>query len=168
LVLALLALFNGRLTRDLVNVVVLLTLLSLAAFLRPFDGALGTYNEAAQRYARDKDVWVSCNFRAHDEGDRFLFPQARVHGYDEDWNLTPAELEARYRVFTLQLPLDAEACTGCQVIAQRLEIRGRHSPDELSAMLKGDVFQHLFVKELLIESPHMDSNELNANKEGCR
>jgi 4-amino-4-deoxy-L-arabinose transferase-like glycosyltransferase len=168
LALALLALFNGRFTRDLVNVVVLLTLLSLAVFLRPFDGALGTYNEAAQRHVQDKDVWVSCNFRAHDEGDRFMFPKARVHGYDENWNLTPAELVARYSLFTLQLPLNAEACTGCRVIGQRLEIRGRHSPEELSAMLKGDVFQHLFVKELLLESPHVDSNVLNANKEGCR
>ena len=168
LVLALLALFNARFTRDLVNVVVLLTFLSLAAFLRPFDGVLGTYSESAKSYVQDKDVWVSCNFRAHDEGDRFMLSKARVHGYDENWNLTPAELAARYRLFTLQLPLDADACAGCQVIGQRLEIRGRHSPEELKAMLGGDVFQHLFVKELLLESPHADSNVLNANKEGCR
>ena len=168
LALALLALFNGRFARDLVNVVVLLTFLSLAAFLRPFDGALGTYSEAARRYVQEKDVWVSCNFRAHDEGDRFMFPNARVHGYDENWNLTPAELATRYRLFTLQLPLNADVCAGCQVIGQRLEIRGRHSAEELNAMLKGDVFQHLFVKELLLESPHVDSNVFNANKEGCR
>lgn len=168
LVLMLLALFNVRFTRDLVNVVVLLTFLSLAAFLRPFDGALGTYSESAKSYVQDKDVWVSCNFRAHDEGDRFMLSKARVHGYDENWNLTPAELAARYRLFTLQLPLDADACAGCQVIGQRLEIRGRHSPEELKAMLKGDVFQHLFVKELLLESPHVDSDVFNANKEGCR
>lgn len=162
------ALFGARFTRELVNVVVLLTFLSLAAFLRPFDGALGTFGEAARHYVEDKDVWVSCNFRAHDEGDRFMLPKARVHGYDENWNLTPAELAARYPLFTLQLPLDAEACAGCRVIGQRLEIRGRHSPEELKAMIRGDVFRHLFVKELLLESPHADSNALNANKEGCR
>ncbi len=168
LALALFALFSARAIRSLVNVVVLLTLLSLAAFLRPFDGALGTYNETARSYVKDKDVWVSCNFRAHDEGHRFLFPSARVHGYDEQWNLSPDELAARYRIFTLQLPLKAKACTGCKIIGQRLDIRGRHSPEELQAMLKGDVFQHLFVKELLVESSKVGINVRNANKEGCR
>ena len=88
------------------------------------------------------------------------FPAARVHGYDENWNLKPAELAARYRLFTLQLPLDAEPCAGCRVIGQRLEIRGRHSSEELQAMLKGDVFQHLFVKELLVESSQVDAKML--------
>ncbi len=157
-----------RFTRGLVNVVVLLVFLSLAAFLRPFDGAQGTYDEAAKRYVQGKDVWVSCNFRALDEGHRFLLPGARMHGYDENWNLTPAELAARYRIFALQLPLNTEACAGCRVIGQRLEIRGRQSPEELRAMLKGDVFRHLFVKELLVESSQVDSNVLNKNKEGCR
>ena len=166
--LVVLAVVNSSLTRGLVNVVVLLTFLSLAAFLRPFDGVKGNYSEAAQHYVEGKDVWVPCNFRAHDEGDRFLLPKARVHGYDEDWNLTPAELAARYRYFALQLPLDAEPCAGCRVIGQRLEIRGRQSSAELSAMLGGDVFKHLFVKELLLESLQVDASMQNANKEGCR
>ena len=168
LALALFASFSPRSTRSVANVVVLLVFLSLAAFLRPFDGALGRYNEAAQRYVQSKDVWVPCNFRAHDEGDRFMLPGARVHGYDESWNLKPADLAARYRLFALQLPLNAEPCAGCQVIGQRLEIRGRQSADELRAMFKGDVFQYLFVKELLVESAVVDSNISNTNKEGCR
>lgn len=168
LMLAVFALFSAQYIRHVVNVVVLLTLLALAVFLRPFDGELGTYSVAAQQYARDKDVWVSCNFRAHDEGHRFMLPGARVHGYDEYWNLTPAELAARYPVFTLQLPLGAEPCAECRVIGQRLDIRGRHSSDELQAMLQGDVFRHLFVKELLVESTRLDPHALNANKEGCR
>ncbi|MGE5757506.1 MAG: ArnT family glycosyltransferase [Sideroxydans sp.] len=168
LALALLALASDRLTRNTVNIVVLLTLLSLAAFLRPFDGALGTYGDAAKRYVQDKDVWVPCNFRAHDEGDRFMLPAARVHGYDESWNLAPADLAARYPLFAMQLPLNGEPCAGCRVIGQRLEIRGRHSSEELRAMLGGDVFQHLFVKELLVESTNMDANMLNTNREGCR
>lgn len=168
LALALFASFSPGSTRGVVNVVVLLVFLSLAAFLRPFDGVLGTYSEAAQRYVQSKDVWVPCNFRAHDEGDRFLLPNARVHGYDESWNLKPADLAARYRLFALQLPLNAEPCAGCQVIGQRLEIRGRQSAEELRAMFKGDVFQYLFVKELLVESAVVDSNISNTNEEGCR
>ncbi len=168
LALALLALFVPRFTRGAVNVVVLLTFLSLAAFLRPFDGAMGTYNESAVQYVQGKDIWVPCNFRAHDEGDRFMLPNTHVHGYDESWNLKPADLAARYRLFTLQLPFEAEACAGCKVIGQRFEIRGRQSPEELQAMLRGDVFRHLFVKELLVESSQVDPNMLNTNKEGCR
>ncbi|OIR16715.1 undecaprenyl phosphate-alpha-4-amino-4-deoxy-L-arabinose arabinosyl transferase [mine drainage metagenome] len=168
LALAVVALFGSGFTRRLVNVVVLLTFLALAAFLRPFDGALGTYDDAARRHVQDKDVWVPCNFRAHDEGDRFMLPAARVHGYDENWNLQPAELAARYRLFAVQLPFGAEACAGCKVIGQRMEIRGRQSPDELRAMLAGDVFRHLFVKELLVESSLVDPNVPDKNKEGCR
>ncbi|BCK86466.1 hypothetical protein MIZ01_0222 [Sideroxyarcus emersonii] len=168
LALAALALSGPQFTRRLVNVVVLLTFLALAAFLRPFDGALGTYDDAARHYVQDKDVWVPCNFRAHDEGDRFMLPAAHVHGYDENWNLQPAELAARYRLFAVQLPFGAEACAGCKVIGQRMEIRGRQSPDELHAMLGGDVFRHLFVKELLVESSLVDPNVPDKNKEGCR
>jgi hypothetical protein len=168
LLLAVIALLFPGFTRNAVNVVVLLTLLSLAVFLRPFDGVLGTYSDAAKQYVQDKDVWVSCNFRAVDEGHRFLLPNARMHGYDESWNLSTAELARRYRLFTLQLPLDAAPCAGCKVIGQRLEIRGRHSSEELQAMLKGDVFQHLFVKELLVESAQVDIHAPNTNKEGCR
>lgn len=168
LALALFALLFSKATRGAVNVVALLTLLSLAAFLRPFDGALGVYGEAAKRYVQDKDMWVPCNFRAHDEGDRFMLPGARVHGYDESWSLKPAELAARYRLFSMQLPFEAEPCAGCRVIGQRYEIRGRQSPEELRAMLKGDVFRHLFAKELLVESSRVDPNAPDANKEGCR
>ncbi|ADE10559.1 ArnT family glycosyltransferase [Sideroxydans lithotrophicus] len=168
LLLVLIALFVPGFTRNATNVVALLTLLSLAAFLRPFDGALGNYSETARQFVQHKDVWVPCNFRAHDEGDRFMLPSARVHGYDERWNLKPAELAARYRWFTLQLPLAAEGCAGCRVIGQRLEIRGRQSSQELQAMLKGDVLQYLFVKELLVESSNVDPALQATNKEGCR
>jgi hypothetical protein len=168
LALVILGVLDTRLTRNAVNVLTLLTYLALAVFLRPFDNGLGTYSQATQRYVQNKDVWVPCNFRAHDEGDRFMFPNARVHGYDERWNLKPAELAARYHLFTLQLPLEAKSCAGCKVIAQRFEIRGRQSPEELRAMLKGDVFRYLFVKELLVESAHVDADIPDANKEGCR
>ena len=82
--------------------------------------------------------------------------------------LKPAELAARYQLFALQVPLHGEPCEGCRVIAQRLEIRGRQSPDELRAMLRGDVLQHLVAKELLVESTRVDVGLQDANREGCR
>jgi len=52
----------------------------------------------------------------------------------------------------VQVPLK-EKCEGCKIIGQRLEIRSRHSPEEIHRMLKGEMFQQLFAKELLIEAP---------------
>ncbi|MFA5371848.1 MAG: phospholipid carrier-dependent glycosyltransferase [Sideroxydans sp.] len=165
--LVLLGLFKAAWTRDLSNVVALLTLLALAVFLQPFDGATGRYDAAAQQSAQGKAVWVPCNFRAQDEGYRFLLPGAEVHGYNENWQLTPGELKARYPLFAVQLPLQAQPCADCMVIGQRLELRGRHNNEELYAMLRGEVLPHLFVREWLLQaSPTTEKTEMQ--KEGCR
>lgn len=144
-------------TRPATNVIALLLLLVFAAFLRPFDGVLGNYSQATQQYVAGKIVWVPCNFRAHDEGHRFILPGAKIHGYSEDQNLTAIDLAGRYDLFAVQLPLLKTArngnCPDCKVIGQRLDIRGRQSSDELKDMFfHGRFFEHLFVKELLVES----------------
>jgi hypothetical protein len=156
--LALLAIARPALTRPLVNVVALSVLLCLAAFLRPFDGSLGNYSEQAQRDAGGKEVGVPCNFRAMDEGYRFMLPGALISGYSEDQHLTAGQLAARYPYFAVQLQLDDSAlndgCGACKIIGQRLDIRGRQSSAELKEMfLHGRVFKYLFVREVLIESP---------------
>ena len=163
----LLALLLPRLTRPLVSVTVLLVYLSFAAFLHPFDGATGNYSAEAQQYAKGKAVWTPCDFRAKDEGHRFLLPGAQVYGYYENPALTPSELAKHYRLFAVQLPLQEDAaCAGCRVIGQRLEIRGRQSDEEIRDMLKGNIFQHLFRKELLVESA---AAPVDASLEtGCR
>jgi 4-amino-4-deoxy-L-arabinose transferase-like glycosyltransferase len=153
-VLLLAAVFVGRFTRPAANVVMLLALLCLAAFLRPFDGDLGSYSIDAQQYAKGKEVAVPCDFRAKDEGYRFLLPGIQTRGYNAALNLTSGELADHYSLFVVQLPLSEQPCAGCRVIGQRLEIRGRQSEAELKEMLKGNVFQHLFVKELLVEAPN--------------
>jgi len=145
-------------TQHGVNAVILLTMLCLAVFARPFDGALGTFDAAAQQYASGRDVWVPCNFRAKDEGHRFVLPGAEIHGYHESQNLSATELAGRYPLFTLRLPLADESrdggCAACKVIGQRLDIRGRIHETELKQMLlEGKVFQNLFIREVLLESP---------------
>lgn len=156
--LTLLAIFVPALTRPAINAVALLALLCFAAFLRPFDGALGNYSADARHYVSGKEVWVPCNFRAMDEGYRFMLPGAEIRGYSEDQNLTASELAARYPLFAVQLALNDSmqngSCAECKVIGQRLDIRGRQSSAELKEMiLQGKVFQHLFVREILMESP---------------
>jgi hypothetical protein len=157
-ILTLLAIVVPALTRSCVSVVALLALLCFAAFLRPFDGALGNYSSEAQRYASGKDVGVPCNFRAMDEGYRFMLPGAEIRGYNEDQNLAASELATRYPVFAVQLALNDRTqnggCAECKVVGQRLDIRGRQSSVELKEMfLHGKVFEHLFVREILMESP---------------
>jgi len=157
-ILALLAIARSACTRPLVNVVALLVLLCFAVLLRPFDGVLGNYSAQAQRQASGKEVGVPCNFRAMDEGYRFMLPGAEVSGYSEDQHLTASELAARYPLFAVQLPLDDRAlnggCGACKIIGQRLDIRGRQSSAELKQMfLHGKVFEYLFAREVLLESP---------------
>jgi 4-amino-4-deoxy-L-arabinose transferase-like glycosyltransferase len=163
--LTLLAIFWSRYTRALLSVVALLVMLALAAFLRPFDGAAGSFSAEAQRYATGKEVWVPCNFRAVDEGYRFLLPGAQVHGYLSPPVQSVNELSAQYGLFAVQMSLQ-EKCEGCKVIGQRLEIRSRHSAEEIKKIFKGEVFQQLFAKELLVESSQpMLARPL---KEACR
>lgn len=159
------AIFWPRYTKALTNVVVLLVMLLLAAFLRPFDGAPGNFSEAAQRYVQGKEVWVPCNFRAVDEGYRFLLPGALVHGYASEPAQRVGELARQYGLFAVQLPLQ-EKCDGCKVLGERLEIRSRHSAEEIKRIFKGEVFQQLFAKEWLIESTTFMPNLPQV--EGCR
>jgi 4-amino-4-deoxy-L-arabinose transferase-like glycosyltransferase len=163
--LLLFGLLSARHVRAVVNVVVLLVMLSLAAFLSPFDGARGSFSAAAQQQVQGRDVWVPCNFRAVDEGYRFLLPGAKVHGYAALPSRGVAELSSNYALFAVQLPLDAD-CPGCRVLGQRLELRSRHSPDEIKRMLRGEVFQLLFVKELLLAAPQAAPDQ--PLREECR
>lgn len=154
---AIVAIVIPSLTRPGTNLVALLVVLSFAVILRPFDGELGNFSETARQYAKGKTVWVPCNFRAMDEGHRFILPGANIHGYSEDQNLTTGELATRYPIFIVRQNLNAASennvCPDCKIIGQRLDIRGRQTSNEIKEMLfKGKIFQHLFVKETLMES----------------
>lgn len=169
----LLGLFYERMARPAILVVALFVSLGFAAFLRPFDGARGQFSPAALEAVQAKDVWVPCNFRGKDEGYRFIVPGAQVHGYDTQVQSEQlAHLAATYPRFTVRLPLvqteiAGADCPDCQVLGQRLDIRDRHSNAELKAMfLEGRVFENLFVREWLVESPHANLSAIPADQ--CR
>lgn len=156
-ILTLLTLFVPSLTRPGFNIVALLVLLCFAAFLSPFDGALGHYSAQARHFAKGKIVGVPCNFRAKDEGYQFILPGAEIHGYTEDQNLSVSALAERYPLFVARLALNDSTqnggCPACKIIDQRLDIRSRHSSAELKEMfLEGRILQHLFIQEVLMES----------------
>ncbi len=162
-VLVLIALFVSRLTRDAVPVAGVLMLLSFAAFLRPFDTQLSIYNAATKIALQGKSVAMPCNFRAGEEHVRFLLPYTELTGYQESLHLEVAQLAARYPFFAVQIPLNQDVktslCADCKIIGQRLDIRGRQSSVELKEMfLQGKLFEHLFVREVLLQSSTMVSN----------
>ena len=162
------ALFVPEFTRAAVPGVGLLLCLSLAVALRPLDGPLGQYSLDAQQYAAGKQVWVPCNFRAVDEGYRFLLPGADVHGYRDDKSITLDSLDTRYAMFAIRQPLNSVVVpSGLRLIGQRLEIRSRHTPAELKDMLRGNVFKQLFVREILVEVPGAEP-VAHPVDDGCR
>lgn len=165
--LAVLAVAVPRWTRGLGNGVALLTLLLLAMFLRSFDGERGRYAAAAQQAVQGAEVWVPCDFRAGFEDHRFLLPAATLRGYPAQPPQAQEELKTRYALFAVQLPLAEQPCADCEVLGSRLEIRGRHSDEELRAMLSGDVMSQLFVREWLLRAPAAQAG--NGKEEGeCR
>jgi len=154
-------------TRAIVPCVALLMCLCLAVALRPLDGPLGRYSPEAQQYAVGKQVWVPCNFRAVDEGYRFLLPGADIHGYRDEGNLTVDSLDTRYAMFAIRQPLSAMETHGLRLIGQRLEIHSRLNSHELADMLRGNVFNQLFVREILVEVPGAQP-VANPSDLGCR
>lgn len=167
--LVMLALFKPNTTAAVFNVAALLVLCSFAAFLRPFDVAAGQYSLETQRAVVGREVWVPCNFRAKAEGYRFILPGANVHGYREVTGQTAEDLASQYKLFAFQLPLQGQECRDCIILGERLNIRSRHSEEEIKQMLAGDVFRNLFARELLIEVPGMATDRAaDVPEEGCR
>ncbi|HTZ46281.1 MAG TPA: phospholipid carrier-dependent glycosyltransferase [Verrucomicrobiae bacterium] len=140
-------------TRPALPGVALLMCLSLTMAMRPLDGPLGQFSAATQQGAAGKPVWVPCNFRAVDETYRFLLPGADVHCYSDDKTATLDSLKQHYQIFAFGQPLSAPDPSGVLVVGERLKLRGRHTKSELLDMLRGNVFQQLFLRELLVEIP---------------
>jgi len=159
------ALAISRLTRPLVNTAVLLGLLSFAAFFRPFDEERGTYSPNVQALVRGRTVWVPTNFAAREEGHRFLLPGADVQGYPLASNLTAAELAAQYPLFAIRLPMNAPDVTVGKVLGQRLDIATRQTSGQIVEMLRGRVFELLFVRELLVDVASLPANQPSETRE---
>ena len=145
------SLLRTRLARSYVNVAVLLALASFAGFLRPFDGASGTYASDVQHLAKGRTVWVPINFAAKEEAHRFLLPGADVRGYAGAPDFTVSSPGPHSPLFAVRAPIDGTAVGGGRVLGERLDIATRQTPEQILDMLRGNVLEHLFVREVLVE-----------------
>jgi hypothetical protein len=145
----LLAALLPGLTRAGVEAGILLAFLSWAAFLRPFEGPQGRYDAQVQQAVRGREVWAPYDFIANDERYRFLLPGASVRAYPE-WEGPPAAaLLARHPLVVVRSP---PALPNFEILGRRLDLRGRQSASELQEILKGRLYPHLVLEEVLLEA----------------
>ena len=147
-----------------------LTYLGLATSLSPLEGSLGRFTPELIAQVKDKDLWIPCDYRAKDEEYRLLLPQSRLHGYLASEAGELAKLTASYPLVLVQIPLGVKpkVCDSCQIMGHRMEMRARHTNDEIIEMFKGHFGQYLFVNEYLIASSVPNSAALLSAKDACR
>lgn len=166
----LIGLVQTRFTKTAALLGCFLTMLGLSSSIMPLDGTAGRFDTKTIAALQGKAVWFPCDFRAKDEEYRFLIPGADIKGYpaSEAKNLT--QLANRYTYFAVQAPVNGKfvPCPDCEVIGERLEMRARHSSDEIKAMLFGQVSDNLFVKEYIVFAPFNIGKDTAPEKDACR
>lgn len=142
---------------------------ALTSSLSPLEGALGRFTAKTIAQVQGKDVWIPCDYRAKDEEYRLLLPGAQLHGYLAKDAGEVDHLSATYPLVAVQTPFGADLvlCENCQIVGQRMEMRARHSDQEIREMLLGHIGEHLFVMEYLIATPVSNPDLLNV-KDVCR
>ena len=164
----------GLLKKDLCKTAALATCFlsycALNSSLSPLEGQLGRYSPAVIEQVQGKDLWIPCDYRAKDEEYRLLLPGGRLHGYLASEASEVAQLSANYPLVLVQAPLGVkpQVCDSCQILGQRMEMRARHSNEEIIEILKGNIAEHLFVNEFLIATPVVNSAALLDSKDACR
>ena len=132
---------------------VLLLYLCYAAFLIPFDGPHGEFDESSRDFARGKSYAAPINFNAREEIYRFMLPGSNPQPYHvNDYALD--RLKAENEIFIITLPLrdmSVENSPDLRIIGTRLQLIDRFNNKETMDMLTGSVSRNLFKKDLLVE-----------------
>ena len=150
---AIAGLVRPHLTHALAAPTILLLYLGYAAFLIPFDGPRGEFDETSRKFARSRTIAAPINFNAREEIYRFMLPGADLPPYHvNDRNL--ADLQAEHGTFIITLPLQdrsVENSPHLRIVGTRLQLIDRFNNQETMDMLQGNVSRHLFKKDLLVE-----------------
>ena len=167
--LVLFGLFKRELTKMIALGACFLVYGVLNSSLAPLEGKLGRYSSDTIVQLQNKDVWIPCDYRAKDEEYRLLLPGANLHGYFAKDASNINSLTSTYPLVAVHVPLGIQPtlCESCTVVGKRMEMRARHSNEEIQEMLLGQIAKHLFVNEYLISTPVAKPEMLNA-KDVCR
>ncbi|OWS70483.1 ArnT family glycosyltransferase [Polynucleobacter campilacus] len=146
-----------------------LTYCALTSSLTPLEAKLGRYSVETITQVQGKDVWIPCDYRAKDEEYRLLLPGTKLHGYLAKDAAEVSKLTSSYPIVAVHAPLGAkpELCDSCQIVGQRMEMRARHSDEEIKQMLQGHIGKYLFVNEYLVVTPVI-APDLSNVKDVCR
>ena len=169
LIIVLIGLIKSHHAKTLALAGCFLTYCALTSSLAPLEGKLGRYSVETMTQVQGKDVWIPCDFRAKDEEYRLLLPGAKFHGYLAKDAANTAKLISSYPIVAVQTPFGSqpELCDSCQIVGQRMEMRARHSDEEITEMLQGQIGKHLFVNEYLVVTPAI-APDLSNVKDVCR
>jgi 4-amino-4-deoxy-L-arabinose transferase-like glycosyltransferase len=169
LLVVLVGLFRPSQTKVLALAACFLVYCALTSSLTPLEGRLGRYSIETIAQTQGKDVWVPCDYRAKDEEYRLLLPGSKLHGYLAKDAADINGLTASYPLVAVHSPLGVAPtlCESCQIIGQRMEMRARHSNEEIAEMLAGQIGKHLFVNEYLIATTAA-MPDLSNLKDVCR
>ena len=169
ILLVLLGLLNRRFTKTISLAACFLVYCGLTSSLAPLEGRLGRYSAETITQLQGKDVWIPCDYRAKDEEYRLLLPGAKLHGYLAKDAAEVATLTSTYPLVAVHTPLGSlpAICESCQIVGQRMEMRARHSNEEIQEMMMGKIGKHLFVNEYLISTP-VANPDLSNLKDVCR
>lgn len=165
----LIGLFSNKRCKALALAACFLIYCALTSSLDPLEGKLGRYSAQTIANVQGKEVWIPCDYRAKDEEYRLLLPGTWLHGYSARDANDVQGLTSSYPLVAVQTPLGVTpvVCESCQILGQRMEMRARHSQEEIIAMLQGQIGQYLFVNEYLIATP-ATSPDLTNMKDACR
>jgi hypothetical protein len=169
LVIVIVGLISKKQTKAFALMGCFLTYCALNSSLSPLEMKLGQFSEQTIAQVQGKDVWIPCDYRAKDEEYRLLLPGARLHGYLSKEASNVMDLTQTYPIVAVHTPLGEKPklCDSCQVIGQRMEMRARHTDQEIQAMLLGQVAEYLFVTEYLIVTPYSLQSS-SFVKDACR
>lgn len=162
-------LFKRSLTKTFALAACFLVYCALTSSLAPLEGRLGRFSAETIAQLQDRDVWIPCDYRAKDEEYRLLIPGAKLHGYLAKDAADVATLTSSYPLVAVHTPLGTQPvlCASCQIVGQRMEMRARHSSQEITEMLLGQIDKHLFVMEYLVSTPAF-APDLSNSKDVCR
>ena len=133
---------------------VLMLYLAFALFLIPFDGPRGTFDHAAQNFARGKTFPAPINFGAREEIYRFLLPGSDPQPYKIKKTPSLDELRQTNELFIVTVALGDRIPQNdprLRIVGSRLQLIDRFDNEETMDMLRGNVSRNLFKEDLLVE-----------------